>query len=74
MTNGNDDAFAWATMTSEGAATGASGLTKREYFAAMALSGILANYPDIIAGDNTVAVDAVRLADHLIDALNKGAA
>jgi len=46
----------------------APGLTKREYFAAKALQGLLALPPKIIS--KTVAEDAVKLADHLIEALN----
>jgi hypothetical protein len=45
------------------------GLTKREYFAAMAMQGLLSadsiNYEAIIG-------DAVKLADALIEELNKG--
>ena len=46
------------------------GLTKREYFAAMAMQGILvrgreSNYPE------TLAEEAVEQADALIEALNK---
>jgi len=44
------------------------GLTKREYFAAMALQGLLADPSTIIS--KNVAQDAVKLADHLIQALN----
>ena len=44
------------------------GLTKREYFAAMALQGLLADPTTIIS--KTVTEDAVKLADHLIKALN----
>ena len=46
----------------------APGLTKREYFAAMALQGLLALPPKIIS--KTVAEDAVKLADHLIQCLS----
>lgn len=54
---------------------GDNGLTKREYFAAMAMQGILASVdgPTIlrdVVGHDQVAVDAVALADHLIDALD----
>jgi len=42
------------------------GLTKREYFAAMALQGLLAN-PNI----SVVTSDAVIYADRLIEELNK---
>jgi len=44
------------------------GLTKREYFAAKALQGLLADPTTMIS--KTVAEDAVRMADHLIEALN----
>lgn len=47
----------------------APGLTKREYFAAKALQGLLALPPKIIS--KTVAEDAVKLADHLIKALDE---
>jgi hypothetical protein len=42
------------------------GLTKREYFAAMAMQGLLAN-PNI----SCVTSDAVLYADKLIEALNE---
>jgi hypothetical protein len=44
------------------------GLTKREYFAAMALQGLLADPSTIIS--KNVAQDAVKLADHLIQSLS----
>lgn len=44
-----------------------SSLTKREYFAAMAMQGLLAN--SLYVGD--VAISAVGVADALIEALNK---
>jgi len=47
----------------------APGLTKRELFAAMALQGLLTLPPKIIS--KTVAEDAVKLADHLIKALDE---
>lgn len=46
-----------------------NGLTKREYFAAMALQGILAN--NSTTTTEYYAIDAVRIADALIDELNK---
>lgn len=51
-----------------------SGLTKREYFAAKALQGLTANYlrENIIGwGIENYAVEAVELADALIEQLNK---
>ena len=82
MTNGSDAAQPQITTepTSTfsrfgehhyGDVTSSGGLTKREYFAAMALSGMVANYDRLQDGDNSVAVDAVRLADRLIEALNQ---
>jgi len=47
------------------------GLTKREYFAAMAMQGLLADTKDIIYPITQVAKDAVNYADALIDELNK---
>ena len=43
-------------------------LTKREYFAAMALQGLLANDSGLITSK---AIDAVKAADALIEELNK---
>lgn len=70
MTKGTDDAFAWAVMTATGETTGASGLTKREWMAAMAMQGMLANAsPDQIHGYE--AQYALQFADGLIAALNR---
>lgn len=46
------------------------GLTKREYFAAAALKGLLA-CPDVDAAADDLAGLAIKAADALIDALNK---
>jgi hypothetical protein len=56
------------------------GLTKREFFAAIALQGILARPSDRLLGEPifadsvelAVAISAVRFADALIAALNAG--
>lgn len=45
-----------------------NGLTKREYFAAMALQGLLANDSALITSK---VIDAVKAADALIEELNK---
>ena len=45
-----------------------TGLTKREYFAAMALQGLLANDSGLITSK---ARDAVKAAEALIEILNK---
>ena len=47
------------------------GLTKREYFAAIALQGFAANPHSGIHSDRELATFAVSLADELIKALNK---
>ncbi|WP_460912066.1 hypothetical protein [Spirosoma areae] len=59
-TNDGDNAFAsdWQ-----------SGLTKREYFAAQALTGLLAN--SAYTKKETATTKAVEYADALIEALNK---
>lgn len=46
------------------------GLTKREYFAAMAMQGMLP-HPELLIVDEGVAKDAVMMADALIAELNK---
>lgn len=46
------------------------GLTKREYFAANALRGLLSEWPHT-SSHESLARDAVKFADALIDALNK---
>ena len=68
-TDGNDQAFATPPVFSEafGLAIQEKGLSKREYFAAMAMQGLLAN-PLHVGG---VAISAVAVADALIEALNK---
>jgi hypothetical protein len=59
-TDGNHDAFPCVQQ----------GLTKREYFAAMAMQGMLAC--DEIEGDaTTVARYSLQMADALIEELNK---
>ena len=47
----------------------APGLTKREYFAAKALQGILSDHTRSLGKD--IAIDAVKMADHLIKALDE---
>lgn len=44
------------------------GLTKREYFAAMAMQGLLA-CPDIAASREAIAEESVKQADELLKAL-----
>jgi hypothetical protein len=47
-----------------------TGLTKREYFAGLALQGVVAHEGSMMEG---TASRAVRLADELIETLNKKA-
>jgi len=49
----------------------ASGLTKREHFAAMAMQGILAKYGPDEQRHETTATDAIDLADALLAELEK---
>jgi hypothetical protein len=75
-TNGNDPAnptIGWE-LTSHGdpvSITDQYGLTKREYFAAIAMQGLLADTKDILYPIIQVAKDAVNYADALIEELNK---
>jgi hypothetical protein len=54
------------------------GLTKREYFAAMAMQGILSNYPEAMRNNidmadiQITAVQAVDYADALLEQLRGG--
>ena len=72
-THGDSPAFAKAAFYTDeyGIDAPQEGLTKREYFAAMALQGALANK---FAHERTIEMiteSAVKLADALIDELNK---
>lgn len=70
MTNGNEPAFSKAAFyhPEGGADNPQEGLTKREYFAAMAMQGMSA---DTTTPHLTIARDAVSMADALIEQLNK---
>lgn len=82
MTDGNDYAKrtnahdyispqARADGTPDGYAMSVSGgLTKREYFAAIALQGLLSNASLVFELKNFI-IDAVTAADALIEVLNK---
>jgi hypothetical protein len=50
---------------------GPLGLTKREYFAAMALNGVATQYPHSSADANVYAQMVVDLADAIIAKLNE---
>lgn len=53
--------------------SGAYGLTKREYFAALAMQGLLAgsNWPGVVIGPCQIADHAVEFADALLAELDK---
>lgn len=72
MTNPNDGAFSKAAFYNEntGLEQSQDGLTKREYFAALAMQGLLANniYTNV---PTTVSTNAIEHADALIAKLNE---
>ena len=72
MTNGNDNAFATQDPETDGFNCG---LTKREYFAAMAMQGMLSSQDIIDTVTNKLGTSveslAVECADELIAELNK---
>lgn len=66
MTNPNEPAFSRAAFYHPdcGSVPAQEGLTKREYFAAMAMQGLLASGNKFTRA--TIAVDSVQMADALI--------
>ena len=71
-TEPEEAAFAAAWMD-KSTACATYGLTKREYFAALAMQGLLANQHSFAASENSkqaIEIVAVSFADGLIDALN----
>jgi len=72
MTNGNEAAFPEVQEQPQ-FNDYTYGLTKREYFAAIAMGGMFTN--EMLVGPDeylNIAKDAVIAADALIEALNKG--
>ena len=79
--DGNDQAFATPPIYSDafGLAVQEKGLTKREYFAAMAMQGLLTRVPKRDGGETDLGImecrrisdESVIMADALIEALNK---
>ena len=69
-THGDSPAFSKAAFYTDeyGIDAPQEGLTKREYFAAIALQGLLANDSALITSK---VIDAVKAADALIEELNK---
>lgn len=76
MTNGNDSVnFVPDTIHPNGEVVfGTQGLTKREYFAAMAFQGFLANtsFSEAAVGGDKLIPASVGAAEMLIKELNKG--
>jgi hypothetical protein len=74
MTNGNDSIFQQIAQNPSPGHPGWSdiviseGLTKREYFAGLAMQGLMQDGPPSF---EMVATASVRMADALIDELNK---
>ena len=64
----NKEHYAFPVVVNENTDYFHGGLTKREYFAAMALQGVLANNPSNVF---KVVKEAVETADILIAELNK---
>lgn len=68
MINPNDQAFPHSTFTD----SAMQGLTKREYFAALAMQGILAAIKgDLVVQLPSLGIASVKCADALIAELNK---
>lgn len=75
MTNGNEEAFGHGAIGPDGTGSHCPGLTKREYFAAMAMQGLIASTLPVsdISEEmyHGIPIMAVFTADKLIEALNK---
>jgi hypothetical protein len=65
MENGKQEAFGFAAQLNNGESIYSAGLTKREYFAAMAMQGYIAT------GRAADASECVRCADALLKELDK---
>lgn len=71
-TNPNDTAYPSAAISNYEETNAVGGLTKREYFAAMAMQGILSNEGILIQEMMEInCSDAVKYADALIAELNR---
>ena len=66
-----DAAFPQLYILNNKEASGVKGLTKREYFAAMAMQGYIANGLANKTDNKTLAIHSVTAANALIEALNK---
>lgn len=68
QTRKNDNAFPCQFEQEDGSEVYETGLSKREYFAAMALQGLLSTSKLL---PNNAEIIAVKMADELIKALNE---
>ena len=71
MENGKQEAFGFAAQLNNGESIYSAGLTKREYFAAMAMQGILTTTHTYGHNYKAIAIDAVKFADALLKELDK---
>ena len=71
-THGDSPAFSKAAFANEyGIDAPQEGLTKREYFSAMAMQGIITNKDGLDIKIERIAESSVDMADALIEELNK---
>jgi hypothetical protein len=68
---GNEPAMPTIEHDGQGGTIQGFGLTKREYFAALAIQGWLAGYPNYEPDPHYAAKRAVEIADALIQTLNE---
>lgn len=73
QTDGNDQAFATQDFYHENYRTsfGKPGLSKREYFAAMAMQALLSDSNSIALTPHCVAEFSIQMSEILINELNK---
>lgn len=79
LTRDVDPAFGFAVQLADKSTFVSPGLTKREYFAAMAMQGLLTRVPKRDGGQTDLGIleltrisgESVIMADALIDELNK---
>lgn len=71
MENGKKPAFV-TRIHYKGQLIPMPGLTKREYFAAMAMQGLM-SCPEITASRKEIAEESVKMADDLLKVLEDGA-
>ena len=67
MENGKQEAFGFAAQLNNGESIYSAGLTKREYFAAMAMQGLVDRHINY----EVVAEHAVRYSDALLSELER---